>query len=53
MDATTLIMWFFLIAGALLFLFRTFWPGQPGIRPDLLAGGLLCWIIAYILERVG
>ena len=51
MNAMTLIIWLFLLAGALLFLFRTFW-GQPQVRPDLLAGGLLCWIVAYMLERI-
>ena len=40
-----------LLAGALLFFFRTFW-GQPAVRPDLMAGGLLCWIVAYILQYV-
>lgn len=51
MDIIILIL---LIVGAVLFGIRTFWPaGQPGIRPDLLAGGLLCWIVAVILERIG
>jgi hypothetical protein len=52
MDIFTLLIWLFLLAGALLLLFRTFW-GQPPARPDLLAGGLLCWLIATILERLG
>lgn len=52
MDIFTLFTWLFLMAGFLLLLFRTFW-GQPQVRPDLLAGGLLCWLIATILERLG
>lgn len=48
----TLIMWLFLLAGAILLFLRAFWfYALP--RPDLLAGGLLCWIIAYMLERIG
>lgn len=47
----SLIILILLIAGALLLGFRTFW-GQPAVRPDPLAGGLLCWIVAYLLERV-
>lgn len=41
-----------LIVGAVLLGIRTFW-GQAPVRPDMLAGGLLCWIVAYILERLG
>jgi hypothetical protein len=48
----SIVILFLLLAGAFLFVFRTFW-GQPGVRPDLLAGGLLCWIVAYLLERIG
>ena len=52
MDPLTLIMWFFLLAGVILLALRTFFfYALP--RPDLLAGGLLCWLIAYMLERVG
>lgn len=40
-----------LIFGAALLLIRTFW-GQPQARPDLLAGGLLCWLTAVILEHL-
>jgi hypothetical protein len=48
----TLLILVLLILGALLFGIRTFY-GQPGIRPDFMAGGLLCWIVAYLLERIG
>jgi hypothetical protein len=41
-----------LILGAVLFFIRMIW-GQPAVRPDFLAGGLLCWIVAYLLERIG
>lgn len=41
-----------LLAGALLLAWRTF-MGQPAVRPDLLAGGLLCWLVAYILQNLG
>jgi hypothetical protein len=41
-----------LILGAVLFGIRTFY-GQPGVRPDFMAGGLLCWIVAVILDRLG
>lgn len=43
-----------LIIGAVLLGIRTFFPQvQPVARPDLLAGGLLCWIVAVIVDRIG
>jgi hypothetical protein len=49
MDILILVL---LILGAVLFGIRMFY-GQPAVRPDFLAGGLLCWIVAYLLERLG
>lgn len=49
MDIFILVL---LIIGAVLFGIRAFW-GQAPARPDFLAGGLLCWIVAVILERLG
>lgn len=53
MDIFTLLIWLFLVAGVLLLFFRTFWGQPAGVRPDLLAGGLLCWLVATVLERLG
>lgn len=47
----SLLVLILLIIGAVLFGIRAFW-GNPA-RPDLLAGGLLCWIVAVIVEHMG
>ena len=51
MSAASILVMLFLLAGGVLLLLRTFW-GQPAVRPDLLAGGLLCWLIAYFIQVV-
>lgn len=47
----TLLIIVLLVVGAAAFAFRIFWP-QPQPRPDLIALGLFCWLVAYALGHV-